>query len=74
MYWFENLDKSYSDTKSGILNKRSKAVIGTNVKTGEVISFHSQQEAGRNGFHRGNISSCCSGRLKTHKGYIWKFK
>lgn len=25
-------------------------------------------------YHIGNISSCCSGNLKTYKGYIWKYK
>lgn len=26
------------------------------------------------GYSAGNISSCCSGRLKTYKSYLWKFK
>ena len=27
-----------------------------------------------NGFNQGNIHSCCTGKRKTHKGYIWSFK
>lgn len=53
---------------------RSKPVIGTCVKTGKQIKFSSITEAGRQGFNIGNISSCCKGRVKTHKGYTWQFK
>jgi hypothetical protein len=31
-------------------------------------------EADRNGFNKGNVTSCCRGERKTHKGYIWKYK
>lgn len=26
------------------------------------------------GFSQGNVCSCCKGRLKQYKGYIWKYK
>ncbi len=52
----------------------SKPVIGTCVTTGKVIEFPSIAEAQRNGFHSSNISYCCNGKSKTHKGYKWKFK
>jgi len=26
------------------------------------------------GFHIGNVGSVCNGKLKTHKGFVWKFK
>ena len=53
---------------------RSKPVIGICVKTGETIEFPSAAEAERQGFQNANISSCCRGKLKTHKGYTWQFK
>lgn len=42
------------------------------MKDGEIIfTFESAREAGRNGFHSGNISSALCGRLKTTGGYEW---
>lgn len=29
--------------------------------------------AKENGYSVGNISSCCNGKIKTYKGYIWKY-
>lgn len=54
--------------------KLLKPIVGTCVKTGEKIEFSSGIEAERQGFNRGAISNCCSGRQKTHKEYTWKFK
>lgn len=54
---------------------RSKAVVGTNIKTGEKLFFDSTGEAGRNGFHKGHVGACARGdRLsKSHKGYKWEY-
>ena len=35
--------------------------------------WDSVSEAGRNGFDKANISSCCLGKVKTHKGFIWSY-
>lgn len=45
-------------------------------KTGEYIDeFAGASEAARiTGLHRGHISDCCRGSLKSHGGYIWKYK
>ena len=41
---------------------------------GEVIkTFPSMQEAKRQGFSQGNISSVISGNRKSHKGYKWEY-
>lgn len=41
---------------------------------GELIKiWESTHECGRNGFNRGNITSCCNGKLKTSQGYIWSY-
>ena len=74
MYWFENLNNNYKDIIKGINRKTSKAVIGTNIKTGEEIEFYSSTEAGKNGFENSIIGKCCKGIHKYHKGYTWKYK
>lgn len=38
-----------------------------------VMTFTSTQDAQRNGFSSASISSCCNGKSKTHKGYVWKY-
>ena len=43
-------------------------------KDGELVMvFQSTQEAQRNGFCSGEVSACCRGKIKTHKGLIWKY-
>jgi len=60
--WDENNKKAHQDRRNGINNKHSIAVIGTNIKTGEVKEFHSTMEAERQtGADHGRISKCCKG-------------
>ena len=35
--------------------------------------WDSVSEASRNGFDKANISKCCLGKYKTHKGFIWSY-
>lgn len=37
------------------------------------MTFQSVNEARRQGFNQCNISMCCRGKLKTHKGFEWKY-
>ena len=55
-------------------NKASKAVVGTNKKTGEIIEFPSAMEAKRGGFNNVNISNCCNNNRNSCMGYTWAFK
>ena len=55
-------------------NGNSKAVLGINLKNGLILEYPSAAEAQRNGFNRGDLSECCLGRRKTHKGFKWKYK
>ncbi|HAQ86535.1 MAG TPA: endonuclease [Pseudomonas sp.] len=50
----------------------SKAVIATDLLTGEQFYYESAMDAVREGFDSGAISNCCSGRLKKHKGRSWR--
>ena len=55
--------------------KKSKAVQALDKVTGEVVmEFPSAAEAQRQyGFDSASISHCCLGKVKTHKGLIWRF-
>ena len=73
-----NLMSPKQNCNWGSRNKRmAKALskqVGAFNKNGELVMvFQSTMEAQRNGFHSGCISMCCNGKLKTHKGYTWKY-
>jgi hypothetical protein len=42
---------------------------GVLIKTWDAIV-----DAGKGGFEHSNIISCCKGRRKSHKGFIWKYE
>lgn len=55
--------------------KRSKAVLQIDPNTMEILrEWPSTAECGRNGFNSSLVSACCLGKIKTHYGYIWKYK
>lgn len=45
-------------------------------KDGEFVKeWESTKECERkNGFYHSTVSACCNGKLKTYKGFIWKYK
>lgn len=55
--------------------KLSKPVVQIDLITSKIVRvWESATEAGRqDGFTSTNISACCRGKLKTHKGYKWMF-
>jgi hypothetical protein len=65
----------YSEYRTEKLREKlSKKIIGINIKDNTEILFESINEAKRNGFNAGNISACCLGKRKKHKGYNWSFQ
>ena len=76
MTWGENNAKSHSDRVSGKMKKCSnKAVIQMDLNGNFIAEYHSTREAERaTGTNNGNISSCCSGKVKTAGGFQWKFE
>ena len=38
-----------------------------------VREWESTAECGRNGFNQGNVVTCCQGKLKKYKGFIWRY-
>ena len=62
-----------SDTQTNDPNKSKKVLQFS--KTGDLIrEWPSAAECGRNGFNSCNVTRCCRGEQKTHKGYVWKYK
>lgn len=53
----EKLSKQVAAYKDGVL----------------VMTFPSTREAERQGYSQGNISKCCNGKLKSYKGYQWRY-
>ena len=52
---------------------RSKRVAAYNENGELVMVFPSTAEAGRNGYYHGNVSRCCNGKMKSYRGYTWKY-
>lgn len=55
--------------------KCSKPILQYTMNGVFLREWVSQQEITRQtGYHRGNISSCCNGKIKSSNGYVWRFK
>jgi len=55
-----------------IADKQSIAVIQMDLDGNEIRHYKSMKEAESYGFNSASICKCCSGYLKTYKGYLWK--
>ena len=64
---------SNTDYKA-IAEKNSKRVYQYDKNEKLVAIWKSTNEAGRNGYNHGQISECCLGKAKCHKGYIWSYE
>ena len=60
-------------SKANTNNPKISKSVGAYRNNELVMLFPSTQEASRQGFNKGNISECCNGKRKTHKGYEWKY-
>lgn len=54
--------------------KLSKTVLQYDLNGNFIKEWPSARECGRNGFNQSSVSACCRGELKTHKGFVWKYK
>ena len=61
--------------RKSLLNhpNKSKKVYQYTLDGKFVKEWESTKECGRNGFDQSNISSCCRGERKTHRGYRWSY-
>ena len=71
----EETREKISDAKKGKIPKANppKPVYQYTLDGKLVKIWDSASEAGRNGFCQVNITQCCNGKRKTHKGYIWSY-
>lgn len=67
-------DQETIKKKKESANPYKKAIIRIEPITGEEKEYESMSEAARDGFGTGNIWSCCNGKSKTYKKFIWKYK
>ncbi len=70
----ENLKHAY---ESGLRKDdvSPKAVIGTNIETGEQVAFSSIYKAARFlGISQGNICMCCKGLRPYANGFYWEYQ
>lgn len=55
----------------GNTNRRKWKWVGTNIQTGEVVSFIGSVALNQAGFQHANVIKCINGTRKSHKGYTW---
>ena len=55
------------------LNYQKRKVSQYDLEGNLIRSFDSIKEAASFGFNEGNIQDCCVSRLKSSKGYIWRY-
>lgn len=61
-------------SEAQINNPSKSKQVGQYTLEGELVKIWcSMREAERNGFNKGAVSVCCNGKLKKHKGFIWKY-
>lgn len=78
----EETKRKLSETKKGKNNPNygkkgenssnlGSLIVQINKLTNKVVNVKYNFEFVEMGFHSGNISQCCKGKRKTHKGYRW---
>ena len=73
-YYFENLSIIRNPMQDlEVLRKRRRPVIGINVKNGSLLVFDFISQFRDSKFNPTNITFCCQGKRKTHKGYRWYY-
>lgn len=65
---------NYGTRNKRMAEAKEKTVIQTTLDGIFVREWKSIKELGIAGFNQGNVSSCCLGKRKTHKGYKFYFK
>ena len=53
---------------------RSKPILQLSLSGDLIREWPSIGECGRNGFSKGNVWSCCNGKLPQYKGFLWRYK
>lgn len=69
----EEAKKKISEAKKGKNHPNLGQLVARYSLDGELIDIKYNFEFVEMGFDRGNISHCCKGKVKTHKGFIFKY-
>ena len=69
----EQVERCGSSFINDINRKPPKKVMAISLTETKVLVFKSMRQAEKFGFNHSNISVCCNGERKTHKGYKWKY-
>lgn len=70
----ERMSKTLSDgRRKGKNNPVAKSVIGFKINGCNIKYYKYMSECIKDGFSQGNISACCYGKRKSHKGYKWYY-
>lgn len=68
-------NNTYGDRIKRVVSKTSKPILQYDLKGNFIKEFPSLSEAARTlKMSASNIVSCCTGKYKQAKGYIWKYK
>ena len=72
----KNYGTAIERIKKTLTNRKdmSKKVYQYDMQGNLIKEWSSTAEAGRNGFSSSCISSCCLGKRKFHKGFIWSYE
>lgn len=72
--WIEHVENlNYGNRTKKFAISRGKKV-GQFTKDGKLLhTYYSTREAGRRGYEQTSVSKCAIGKLKTYKGYVWKY-
>ena len=72
----DNVEPCCLECNNKLGYKEREKTVYQYTTAGELVKiWKSTMECGRNGFHQGNIVSCCNGKngWKTYKGYRWSY-
>ena len=72
----ENVNHGTSKERSRkklINGKKSKKIYQYSINGDLIRIWESESECKRNGYENTLVSMCCTGRLLSHRGYIWSF-
>lgn len=74
----ENMRHAYATgLKTGHLHKdnpRSRSVVQLSKEGDYIKDYEIINDVKESGFNPGNVSQCCRGEKKTHKGFRWMYK
>lgn len=73
--WCTNYyNENYGTKNARRAEKLCKKVIQYTKEGNLIREWNSIKETEKEGFNRSHVTSCCKGRRKSHKGFIWKYK